>query len=149
MLATLIAAIVSGETLSTLSRAKQTAMSYALVALCGLMAALFLLLGLYLSAARELGPIWAAFIFAVIFAAAAVLVQAVSRSRARRRDRIAAQRRNSELMTMGLLSAAAGAPSLISGRKMKAAAAAAAVPLLLTVAYLGYRRLSRPDPDQE
>jgi hypothetical protein len=149
MLGTLIAAIVSGETLSTLSRAKQAAVSYLLVAICGLVAAFFFLLALYVWAADAWGPIAAALAFALFFTAVAVLMLVVSRSRARSRARLAAQRRSSELMTMGVLSAVAGAPSILSGRKAKAVVAAVAVPLMLAGAYFAYRRQFRPtgDPD--
>lgn len=149
MLGTLIAAIVSGETLSTLGRAKQAAVSYLLVAISGLVATFFVLVALYIWAARAWGAIWAALAFAAFFMAVALLVLVVSRSRARAQARLAAQRRSSELMTMGVLSAVAGAPALLSGRKAKAGVAAVAVPLILAGAYVAYRRLFRTEADAE
>jgi ABC-type multidrug transport system fused ATPase/permease subunit len=139
MLGTLLAALISGETLSALQRVRQTVLAYVVAAAFGFAAAVFLLLALYIWLARLWGPITAALVFGLFFLAVAMLVILTARMRARARAKRAAQRRQSELVTVGLVSAVSGAPSVFKGRRGRYGAAAALVPLAAMGLYAAYR----------
>lgn len=92
-----LAALLGLELSSLADRAKSTAISLALIAVFGLVAAGFLLAAGYIALAEALTPIIAALIFAGVFALLALAVYLGTLvGRSRRQRQIAEKRRSSE-----------------------------------------------------
>jgi len=74
MLASLLAAFASGETLYIFKRLKRDVVAYAAAGIFAAVAAGFLVAAGYMATADALGPIWAALIFAGGFLLIAVII---------------------------------------------------------------------------
>src|SRR5689334_11805833 len=114
MLASLIAAFVSGEAMDAARRAKWTAIAYLLAVifcLCGLG---FLIAALYMAAARSFGSIEAAIAFGIAFLVLAAIVLAVRAAvTSVRRHR---NRRSIDLATIAGAGAVSALPLLLRSK---------------------------------
>ncbi len=127
-------------------RAKRAAIAYAIFLVFALLGAVFLLGAAYIQLARMYGPLTAALGLGIGFLVIGVLVLVVHLVKARAEQRRIAAKRKTDVMGLGATAAIAALPSLIQGRRGKAAGAAAAVaPIVLGVAYALYRRRREAD----
>jgi uncharacterized membrane protein len=139
MLASLIAAFVSGEAMDVARRAKWTAIAYLLAAvfcLCGLG---FLIGALYMVTARSFGSMGAAIGFGVVFLVLAGIVLAVKSiviSVRRKRSR-----RGIDLATIAGAGAVSALPILLRSK------AGIIGPLVALAAYAIYRENRKKTPD--
>lgn len=140
MLASLIASFASGETLLALRRARSAAIAYALAAVAFLCGAGFVLVGLYIWAARRYGAIEAALAFGLGFLVLGGIVLAVHKISSGSRVKRAAQRRSSDMTTIAVVSALAVLPTILRG---KAGVGTVVAPALAALAYAIYRE-NRP-----
>lgn len=140
MLASLIAAFASGESMLAVQRAKRAAVAYALAGILLLGALIFLSVALYQLAARRFGPIEAALGFAGGLFVIAMLILLVHRLVARSRLRRQTDRRKADLTAIGVTAALAVLPALLRGR---VGAGALVAPAIAAIAYAIYRE-NRP-----
>lgn len=136
MLASLIAAFASGETILALRRARNATIAYGLAAFCGLFGLIFLLIAGYIAAAERFGPIHAALFAGGIFIVLALLIVLIHKLSAGRRARGNARRRNSDMTKIAIAAGVAVLPTLLAGRAGKAALLA---PAIAALAYAIYR----------
>lgn len=115
-LASLIAAIVSGEALEAVARARRTAVVYALAGLLVLLGAGFMLGAGFLVTAREIGTLPAALWFGGGFLVLGLLVVGVDKLAAKARSRREAQRRREEARAVASAAAVALLPTLLASR---------------------------------
>lgn len=149
-LATLIAALVSGEAAEAANRARRAAIAYAIAALLALCGAGFLVGAGFGVLARRVGPIDAALWFGGGFVVAALLIFLGHRISAGFRSRRLARRRRTETKAMVGAAALALLPSLLAGRG-KLALLAPAIGFLGYAIYHENRRHGAPDvnhPDE-
>lgn len=147
MLTSLIASLASGEAAVALKRARRAAVVYLVAGLLVLIGAGFLLGALFVWVAQRYGTIEAAILFGVVFIALALVILLVDRLTARSRATKAAERRKSDLTTLGVATALAVLPGLMRGR---AGLGALLAPAIAAAAYAIYRENKRPphDPDR-
>jgi len=141
VLASLIAAFASGETMIALRRARSAAIAYSIAAILGLFGVVFLLVAAYIAAARRLGPVPAALWAAGIFIVLAILIVLFHRISSVGRAKIAARRRNSDISKIAIASGVALAPSLLRGGVGKMTLI---VPAIAAVGYAIYKENSKP-----
>jgi len=147
VLASLIAAFASGETVLALRRARNATIAYGLAAICGLFGLIFLLIAAYVAAAHRYGPIHAALFAAGIFLVIALLIVLIHKLSSRTRAIRHAQRRKSDVTKIALAASLAIVPTLLAGRAGKAVLIA---PALAALAYLIYRENTKPgDTDED
>ncbi|MBS9722524.1 hypothetical protein JYU29_17655 [Tianweitania sp. BSSL-BM11] len=146
MLGPLIAAFATGEIGLTVERTKRAVLAYVVALLFVLLGASFLLIGGYIQLARMVGPLAAALILGVGFLVIGVIVLMAHQARARAEQRRIAEKRKSDMVSLGATAAIAALPSMLRGRRGKATGAAAVVtPLVLGVAYSLYQRRRNAD----
>jgi hypothetical protein len=143
MLASLLAAIASGEALASVRRAKLAAIIYAIVLLLAALGLGFLILAGYLYAAAHYGTIEAAVGFGAAFLILSLFVLLVFKLTAGARARREAQRRKSELATVAAASALAILPALAS---RKSGLGLVLAPLLAAVGYQILKENQRKPP---
>ncbi len=146
MLASLLAGLVSGETLIAAKRARRAAIAYAICLFLASFGALFLVLALYLWAAQHYGALRAAVGFGVGFFLAAGLVLGIYKVTAMSRVRRAAEQRKSDFTKVGIATAIAVLPGLLRTRPGIGIVIGPAVALL---AYAIYRENTTPGPDSD
>lgn len=140
MLASLIAAFASGETMRSLRQARKAALAYALAGVAVLCGLGFLIAAAYIWAAHRYGDIEAALGFGAGFFLLAGIVLLVHKLAARSRKRAASRLRTSELTTITTAAALAALPVLM---RSKGGLGAMLVPVAAIVAYAIYRE-NRP-----
>lgn len=144
-LATLIAAIVSGQASEAIARARRTAVVCLLTGLFILIGAGFLLAAGFLAAAREIGTVPAALWFGGGFVLTALLIVGIDRLAARARRKRAAQRRREDARAVAGAAAVALLPTLLASRGR---GLALLLPAAAALAY-GVWRENRPhDPER-
>lgn len=145
MLASLIAAFASGETMRAVQRAKSAAIAYVLAGLLALCGVGFLVGAGYIWVADRYGAIEAAIAFGVGFIAVALLVLIVHAIASRSRARRASLRRSGDLTTIGAATALALLPALTR----KGGIGALLTPAIAILAYAIYRENTRPPPGED
>src|SRR5690606_22430400 len=104
------------ETMLALRRARKAAIAYALAGVAFLCGAGFLMVALYIWAARRYGAIEAALAFGVGFLVLGSIVLIVHKITMGSRAKRAAQRRSSDMTTIAVASALAVLPSILRGK---------------------------------
>lgn len=132
MLASLLAAVASGEALASVRRLKLAVILYSIVAFLALIGVAFLLLAGYLYLASRYGAINAAAGLGGGFLLVGLLILLVYKITAGTRSRREARRRKSEISTVVAATALAVLPALLS---RKSALGLAAAPILAAVGY--------------
>lgn len=146
MIGPLIAAFATGEIGLTVERTKRAVAAYALALVFILLGAGFLLVAAYIQLARMFGPLTAALSLGIVFLVIGGIVLAAHQARARTEQRRVAEKRKTDLVSLGATAAIAALPSMMRGRRGRATGAAAAVtPLVLGVAYALYQRRRHAD----
>ena len=145
MIGPLIAAFATGEIGLTVERTKRAVLAYAVALLFVLLGVSFLLVAGYIQLARMVGPLTAAIGLGVVFFVIGGIILAVHQSRARTEQRRVAEKRKTDLVSLGATAAIAALPSMMRGRGRAAGAAAAVSPLVLGVAYALYQRRRNAD----
>ncbi|UVK40176.1 hypothetical protein LHFGNBLO_001612 [Mesorhizobium sp. AR10] len=144
MLATLISALASGETVAAIRRARTAAIVYAIAALAAFCGLGFLIGAAYIWAAGLYGPMLASIGFGVGFLVVAGLILLIhwisAGSRARRR----ARRRNADMKAIGITAALAVLPALLKG---KGGLGVVLGPAVALAAYAIYRENTKPRAD--
>lgn len=141
MLASLIAAFVSGEAMDIARRARTTLIIYVLVAMLVLTGIGFLVGAGYIAAAREYGSLEAAIGFGLGFLAIAIVVIA-ARAIASSVRRSRRKRRSLDFATIVGAAAVTALPLLLRSKGGLIA------PLIAAAAYMVYRENRKPDdPD--
>ena len=147
MLASLIAAFASGETVAAVRRARTAAIFYgfaALAALCGLG---FLLGAAYIWAADRYGSMAACLGFGAGFLVIAGLIMLIHKISAGSRVRRRTTRRDTDMKAIGITAALAVLPTLLRG---KGGLGVILGPAVALAAYAIYRENVKPgadDPD--
>jgi len=144
MLASLIAAFASGETMRSLRQARKAAIAYALAGVAVLCGLGFLIAAAYIWAARRYGDIEAALGFGAGFLLLAGLVLLAHKLATRSRKRDAAKMRSSEITTIATAATLAALPVLL---RSKSGLGALLTPVAAILAYAIYRENTRPDKD--
>ena len=139
MLASLIAAFVSGEAMDVARRAKWAAIAYLLAAILCLCGLGFLIGAAYIAAARRFGSIEAAIGFGIAFLVMAALVLAIRAIAASLRRR--PSRRTIDLATIAGAGAVSALPLLLRSR------AGIISPLIALAAYAIYRENRKKKSD--
>ena len=136
MIPNLLLSIISGEASAAAQRARRSVVAYLVVSVASLVAFGFLLLALYLYAARHHDPLIVAIAFGGGFLGLAVAVLIYHRISARMRARRARQRMTNEALALGIPLALTLLPALLTRR---GAALGLTVPVVSAIAYLIYR----------
>lgn len=147
-LATLIAALVSGEAAEAAQRARRAAVAYALAALLALCGVGFLVGAGYAALAHEVGTVAAALWFGGGFLAAALLIFLGHRIAAGFRARRIARQRRTEAKALAGAAALALLPTLLAGRGGRLALLAPALGLLGYAIYREHMQAGGPDENQ-
>ncbi|MBL8584930.1 MAG: hypothetical protein JNL61_22205 [Rhizobiaceae bacterium] len=116
MFASLIAGLLSGETLEAAKRARRAAIAYSLASLVALIGAVFLLVAAYIALARSYGAITAAVALGFAFLVLSAILLMVHKIMQGRRVRLDTKRRKSEMMAVATTAAIAALPTLMRGR---------------------------------
>ena len=145
MLASLIAAFVSGETAWMLRRARRSAMLLGLALAAGLAGVAFLVGAGYIAAARRFGALEAAIGFGLGFIVLALLIVIVNAVASRSTRRDASSRRKSEVTAIATAAAVGMLPMLLKGRGSLGTLLA---PALGLVAFMIWRENTRKGPDE-
>ncbi len=118
MLSSLLTSILSGEASNAVKRTRAAIIAYALIGVCAVLAAGFLLAALFIWLSRRFGTLETAIGFGLGFLLLAALVWLVSWlvARSRRKKRAAQQR--AELATLAAVAAVGALPGLMNGRSM-------------------------------
>lgn len=136
MLASLIAALASGETVAAVRRARRAAVAFALAAFAGLAGLGFLVAAAFIWASQRWGALETSLGFAGGFFVLALLILLIYKLGSGRRRRRASDVRRSELTTLGVATALAVLPTLLKGR---AGLGIVAAPAIALAAYAIYR----------
>ncbi|WP_312797884.1 hypothetical protein [Tianweitania sp.] len=146
MIGPLIAAFATGEIGLTVERTKRAVLAYVVALVFVLLGVSFLLVAGYIQLARMFGPLVAALGLGIGFVVIGGIVLVVHQSRARTEQRRVAEKRKTDLVSLGATAAIAALPNMMRGRRGRATGAAAAVtPLVLGVAYALYQRRRNAD----
>ena len=143
MFASLLAGLVSGETIDAARRARRAAITYAICLSLAGFGLLFFIGALYLWAARHLGPIEASLIFGAVFLGLALIVLVIHKLTASSKMRRAAEQRKSDFTKVGIATAIAVLPGLL---RSKAGLGVLMVPAVALLAYVIYRENTTPGP---
>ena len=147
MLATLISAFASGETVAAIRRARTAAIVYAIAALAAFCGLGFLVGAAYIWAAGRYGPMAACLGFGAGFLVVAGLILVIHQISAGSRARRRARRRNADMKAIGITAALAVLPALLKG---KGGLGVILGPAVALAAYAIYRENTKPgadDPD--
>lgn len=145
-LASLVGAIVSGEALEAIGRARRTAAVYALAALLLLCGTGFLVGAGFIAVARRIGMVEAALWFGGGFVLLALFLVGIDRLAARSRAKREAKRRREEARAVAGAAAVALLPTLLASR---ARGLALIVPAAAALAYAVWRENAPPrDADE-
>ncbi len=144
MLPTLIMSIISGEAADAAARARRAAVVYMAAALLALVGLGFLVGAGYIAAARELGSLEAALIFAGGFVVVALILIVVQRIWSKARAKRIAERRKREVTGVASAAALALLPTLLS---RKGSLPILAIPIAAAIAYAVWRKNRKPDED--
>jgi hypothetical protein len=142
----LILSIITGEASAAARRARRSAVEYIVAAAAALVGFGFLLLALYIYAARFYGELAVAIAFGATFLAVAVALLVYHRVSARARARRARERLSNEAITLAATLGIAALPSLLSKKGMLAGIA---LPVLSALAYTIYRENSGAGEDDD
>lgn len=145
MIGPLIAAFATGEIGLTVERTKRAVAAYLVALVFVLLGVGFLIVAAYIQFARMFGPLTAALALGIGFVVIGGIIVAVYQMRARAEQRRVAEKRRTDMVSLGATAAVAALPSLLRGRRGRATGAAAAVPLVLGVAYALYQRRRHAD----
>jgi hypothetical protein len=141
MFASLIAGVVTGETLAIVRRARRAAIAYGMAGLLAAMGFFFLIVAAAIYAAQRLGAIEACLVFGGGFLALALLVIIVHAIASRTRGRAAVRQRNRDLVKVAAATGLAVLPALMRGRGPLVLIA----PAVAAVAYMIYRENAGPN----
>jgi hypothetical protein len=144
MLAALVSALASGETVAAMRRARTAAIVYGLAALAALCGLGFLVGAAYIWAAGRYGPMAASLGFGIGFLVVAGLVLVVYQVTASARARRLARRRNADMKAIGITAALAVLPALLKG---KGGLGVILGPAIALAAYAIYRENVKPGSD--
>jgi len=145
MLASLLAAFASGETMMAMRRARSAVVAYLAAGLMAFCGALFLIVAAYIAVAERWGAVQAALVVGIFFLVLAVVIVMVHQLKARRDARKDALRRSAEVQAIGIASLSAALPALLRSRKGTAALMAA--PVVGLLGYFIHRATRRSDLD--
>ena len=148
-LVSLISALVSGEAMAAVHRARTTAILYGLAAVFALCGVGFLIGAAYIWLAARYGSLATSLGFGIGFLVVAGLILVAHKLTTRMRSRRRARRRQADMTAVGITAALALLPALA---KSKGGLGAIVAPALAVVAYAIYRenakpRPPKPDPD--
>jgi MFS family permease len=148
MLASLIAAVASGEIFGAVRRARGAAVAYLLALFFGLAGVTFLVVAAWIAAARRWGDIEAAAIFGVGFILLAIIVVVVHKLLKRTRERSLARQRGVDMATVAGAAAVSLLPLLLRG-KSRLGIGTLVAPLVAVAAYAIWREhtTDRKPPD--
>jgi hypothetical protein len=149
-LVSLISALVSGEAMAAVHRARTTAILYGLAAVFALCGVGFLIGAAYIWLAARYGPLATSLGFGIGFLVLAGLVLVIHKLTTSMRSRRRARRRQADMTALGVTAALALLPALAKSKGGLGAAVIA--PALAVVAYAIYRENAKPKPrkpDQE
>ncbi|WP_434724266.1 hypothetical protein [Mesorhizobium sp. RIZ17] len=147
-LVSLISALVSGEAMAAVHRARTTAILYGLAAVFALCGVGFLIGAAYIWLAARYGPLATSLGFGIGFLVLAGLVLVIHKLTTSMRSRRRARRRQADMTALGVTAALALLPALAKSKGGLGAAVIA--PALAVVAYAIYRENTRPPkPDPE
>lgn len=144
MIPNFLLSIITGEASAAAQRARRSAVEYLIAAATAVIGFCFLLLALYIYAARSYGELTVAIAFGAGFLALAVVVLVYHRVSARARARRARQRMSNEAIAIAAPLALAVLPSLLNKR---GALLGVALPVLSAIAYSIYRENAGTDDD--
>ncbi|RVD60780.1 phage holin family protein [Mesorhizobium sp. M2D.F.Ca.ET.185.01.1.1] len=142
-LVSLISALVSGEAMAALQRARMTAILYGLAAIFALCGVGFLLGAAYIWVAARYGPLATSLGFGIGFLVIAGLIVVIHKLTTSMRSRRRARRRQVDMTALGITAALALLPALA---KSKGGLGAVVAPALAVVAYAIYRENAKPNP---
>ncbi|TGP53805.1 phage holin family protein [bacterium M00.F.Ca.ET.230.01.1.1] len=142
-LVSLISALVSGEAMAALQRARMTAILYGLAAIFALCGVGFLLGAAYIWVAARYGPLATSLGFGIGFLVIAGLIVVIHKLTTSMRSRRRARRRQADMTALGITAALALLPALA---KSKGGLGAVVAPALAVVAYAIYRENAKPNP---
>jgi len=146
-LVSLISALVSGEAMAAVHRARTTAILYGLAAVFALCGVGFLIGAAYIWLAARYGPLATSLGFGIGFLVLAGLVLVIHKLTTSMRSRRRARRRQADMTALGVTAALALLPALA---KSKGGLGAVIAPALAVVAYAIYRENTKPPkPDPE
>ena len=143
MLASLLAGLVSGETIDAARRARRAAITYVICLSLAGFGLLFFIGALYLWAARHLCPIEASLVFGAVFLALAAIILVIHKVTAASKVRRAAEQRKSDFTKVGIATAIAVLPTLV---RSKVGLGVLIVPAVALLAYVIYRENTSPGP---
>ncbi|MDX8461073.1 phage holin family protein [Mesorhizobium humile] len=147
-LVSLISALVSGEAMAAVHRARTTAILYGLAAVFALCGVGFLIGAAYIWLAARYGPLATSLGFGIGFLVLAGLVLVIHKLTTSMRSRRRARRRQADMTALGVTAALALLPALAKSKGGLGAAVIA--PALAVVAYAIYRENTKPPkPDPE
>lgn len=146
MLTSLIAGLVSGETIEAARRARRAAIVYVLAGIAALCGVGFLIGALYIWLADLYGRLATAIGFGIGFVVLAGLILLINRLTAAPRARRAVEKRKSDLTSAGV----AATVALLPGILRSAGVGSVVAPALAVIAYAIYRenRTRGPGPDR-
>src|SRR5262245_20817027 len=139
-LASLLAGLVTGETLAAVGRAKQAVIAYCVAGILAFFGVIYLLIAFTIWAARRFGAIEATLGIGVAFLVLGGLAYLVHVIRARRRAKLALRTKSSDLKNAAIAAGIAAAPALIRG----SGGLALLLPALAVVGYAIYRENTKP-----
>ncbi|MEP6564374.1 MAG: hypothetical protein ABJB10_04500 [Mesorhizobium sp.] len=146
MLASLIAAFASGETIAAVRRARTAAIVYGLAALAALCGLGFLLGAVYIWAADRYGSMAACLGFGAGFLVIAGFILLIHKISAGSRVRRRARRRDADMKAIGITAALAVLPALLKG---KGGLGVILGPAVALAAYAIYRENVKRGPDDQ
>lgn len=146
MLASLIAAFASGETVQAARRFRRAAIVYLLAAIAATVGLGFLVGAGFVAAAGRHGTIEAALAFGTAFLVVAALVVVIHRISSGVHASRVARRRSTDLATIGVAAALAMLPSLLRG---KGGLGVLVGPALAAAAYAIYKENRKPAPKDD
>jgi len=147
MLASLISAFASGETVAALRRARTAAIVYGFAAVLALCGVGFLVGAGYIWAAERYGAMGAALGFGVGFLAISGLVLIIHRLSAGTRARRRARQRSADMKAIGITAALALLPTLLKGKGGLGVLLGPAVALAAYAIYRENVKSETDDPD--
>lgn len=148
MLSSLIAGLVTGETLAALQRARRAAIAYGLAAVFGALGSIFLLIAATIWAARRYGAVEACLAFGGGFIVLALLTMAFHKLGSEVRVKVARKRRNRDMAKVAAAAGLAVLPTILRGR---AGPFVLLAPAIAALVYGVYRENSARDdnlPDE-
>jgi len=146
MLATLLAALASGEIVQRVRSTRSAVLAYALAGVAFLCGLGFLVGAAYIATAARYGSLHAALSFGIAFIVIGLLVLLLHRLAVRRRERRLAVLRAEQAKTYAGAAALGLIPAMM---KSRAGAVGVLAPLLGIAAYAAWREYQRRDGDED